>query len=92
MGYRYGRLWDRAFATSLIRMSAATAIMAAAALASYTGLLRILDPGPLVGRLALATGPILVAVAAYAASSWMFGVGEVRSFAALLYRRRAKKR
>lgn len=92
LGYRYGRLWDRAFATSLIRMSAATAVMAAVALASYTGLLRVVDGGPIVGRIVLAAGPVSAAAAAYAASSWMFGVAEVRSFASLLFRRRAKTR
>jgi putative peptidoglycan lipid II flippase len=91
LGARFGRLWDAPFVTALVRMSAATAGMAAVGYAAYFGVVRVFAHDTFMDRLVQAGVPITAAIAAFLALSWMFGVGELHSFSQLLYRRIVKR-
>lgn len=91
LGARVGALWDAAFVTALVRMSAATAGMAAVAFAAYVGVLRAVPADGLFERLAQAGVPVAAGAVSFLALAWMFGVEELQSFARLLQRRIAKR-
>lgn len=91
LGARHGALWDGPFVTALVRMSAATAGMAAVAYATYAALLRVAPGGSIAERLLHAGAPIAAGAAAFFALCWMFGVSELHSFARLVSRRFEKR-
>ncbi|MBM3289852.1 MAG: polysaccharide biosynthesis protein, partial [Candidatus Hydrogenedentes bacterium] len=88
---RHGNLWDAVFATALVRMSAATAGMAAVGYAAYLGVIRALPGDHVAALLTHALVPIAAAVVTYLALAWMFGVSELHSFAQLVQRRLGKR-
>jgi peptidoglycan biosynthesis protein MviN/MurJ (putative lipid II flippase) len=87
---RLGRLWDRPFASSLIRMSMATALMSALAYVAYVRLFAYFPADTVAARLVLASVPITIAVIAYAAFSRFFGVEELDGFLRVLKRTQSK--
>lgn len=89
---RHGAMWDGPFLTALVRMSAATAGMAAVGFATYIGVLRFVPNDGVVERIVQAGLPIAASVGTFLLLAWMFGVTELHSFAQLVTRRFSKKK
>ncbi|MCC6797789.1 MAG: murein biosynthesis integral membrane protein MurJ [Candidatus Hydrogenedentes bacterium] len=89
---RHGAMWDGPFLTALVRMSAATAGMAAVGYATYVGMLRLIPADGFVERLVQAGLPIAASVGAFLLLAWMFGVTELLSFAQLVTRRFSRQK
>jgi putative peptidoglycan lipid II flippase len=81
---RFGVLWDSAFTTEAIRMSAAAATMAAAGYGVYFLLAERFTDDSFHARLILAMVPVVVSVIGYVVFSKLFGVAEIDAFLRLL--------
>jgi len=87
LGRKYGRLWDKPFASTLARVTASGLGMAVV-LAAAGRQAAVLWPGDGVGaRLVQAAAPLALAGAAYVGLCWVLRVGELKPFMALLRRR-----
>jgi putative peptidoglycan lipid II flippase len=88
LGQRFGALWDRTFSAALLRMTVASAGMAAVAYAAYIRTQNLFPDDTVVNRLICVSIPMAAAIAVYLAISWYFGIPELKSFARLLARKR----
>ena len=84
---RIAPVGHRALAGHLARVSAAAAIMGAAAWGTHAGLAAVLDPRDLISRFALALIPVLVGVAVYVLGARALRIPELEHYLRRLRRR-----
>jgi putative peptidoglycan lipid II flippase len=85
---RFGPLWDGPFLTALLRITVASAMMAAVARAVYLRLIHVLPGNTFTSEAVSVFCTLLVAVLAYLALCWALDIPDLRQFLAALRRKR----
>ncbi len=86
---RFGRLWDAAFLSQILRILASTLVMGCVMHAAYRGSLAVFPTDGLIARCVWVTVPLTLAGVTYVGLCALLRVPDVWSFASLLRRTRA---